>query len=79
MTDSTKRKHRNRANYLGIIVGSASDAFGYAGFLIPNKLNMGGIAGIAIILHHLIDIQTGLLYFLLNIPVFCFSPLSDWE
>lgn len=73
MIDSTKKKYRKRVNYLGIIIGSASDAFGYAGFLIPNKLNMGGVAGIAIILHHLTNIQTGLLYFLLNVPVFIWA------
>ncbi|MCE5223333.1 YitT family protein [bacterium] len=73
MTDSMKKKYRSRVNYLGIIIGSAADAFGYAGFLIPNKLNMGGVAGIAIILHHLTNFQTGLLYFLLNLPVFCWA------
>ncbi len=73
MNDSTKRRYRNRVNYVGIVLGSAADAFGYAGFLIPNKLNMGGIAGVAIILHHLTHFQTGLLYFALNIPVFIWA------
>lgn len=73
MIDSTTKKYRTRVNYLGIVIGSAADAFGYAGFLIPNKLNMGGVAGIAIIIHHLTNVQTGLLYFLLNVPVFIWA------
>jgi len=73
MIDSTTKKYRTRVNYLGIVIGGAADAFGYAGFLIPNKLNMGGVAGIAIIIHHLTNVQTGLLYFLLNVPVFIWA------
>ncbi len=57
----------------GVILGSMIDAFGYALFLIPNKLTMGGIVGIAIIMHHLWGLPVGVLYFILNIPIFIWA------
>ncbi len=54
----------------GLVLGSIIDAFGYALFLIPNKLTLGGIAGIAIIIHHIWGFPVGAMYFLLNIPIF---------
>jgi len=71
--EANKIRHRLRIFYPGLILGSLFDAFGYAGFLIPNKLNMGGIAGIAIIFYHLWGIPVGVLYFLLNVPVFIWA------
>lgn len=71
--EANKIKHRLKIFYPGLILGSIFDAFGYSGFLIPNKLNMGGIAGIAIIFYHLWGIPIGLLYFSLNIPVFIWA------
>ena len=44
-------------------------AAGISLFLDPNQLAPGGITGIAVILNRLIHIETGTLYFLLNIPV----------
>lgn len=44
-------------------------AAGISLFLDPNRLAPGGITGIAVILNRLIHIETGTLYFLLNIPV----------
>ena len=63
-------KRKSLIRLLGVIFGSLVDAFGYAAFLVPNKLNLGGIAGIATILYHLSGIPVGILYILFNIPIF---------
>ncbi len=70
MAKSSKRTIRLKVFIPGLIFGSIVDAFGYALFLIPNKLTLGGVAGIAIIIHHLWGFPVGLTYFLLNIPIF---------
>ncbi len=44
-------------------------AVGISLFLDPNKLAPGGVTGIAVILNRLIPIETGTLYFLLNVPI----------
>ena len=38
-------------------------------FLDPNRLAPGGITGIAVILNRLVQVETGTLYFLLNVPI----------
>ena len=53
----------------GITFGSFLYAAGVALFLDPNNLAPGGVIGIAVILNRLIQIDTGTLYFLLNIPI----------
>jgi len=63
-------KRKSLIRLLGVIFGSLVDAFGYAAFLVPNKLNLGGIAGIATILYHLTGVPVGILYILFNIPIF---------
>jgi uncharacterized membrane-anchored protein YitT (DUF2179 family) len=65
-----KKDRRPFFRLLGIISGSLVDAFGYSAFLVPNKLNLGGIAGIATILYHLIGLPVGFLYVILNVPIF---------
>lgn len=71
--EGKKNKHKVKIFYPGLVLGSVFDAFGYAGFLVPNKLNMGGVAGLATILYHLINIPVGVLYFCLNIPIFIWA------
>lgn len=54
-----------------IIITFASSLFG-AGltlFIDPNNLAPGGVSGLAIILNRLIPIETGTLFFLINIPI----------
>lgn len=52
-----------------ILAASFIYAAGLSLFLDPNQLAPGGITGIAVILNRVIPIETGTLYFLLNIPV----------
>ena len=56
-------------NLLIIAAASMIYAAGISLFLDPNKLAPGGITGIAVILNRLVDMETGTLYFLLNIPI----------
>jgi len=50
---------------LGVILCSVSYSF----FLVPAKINTGGISGISIVLHHLFKTPFGLVLFVLNIPL----------
>lgn len=54
---------------VGIVVGSFIYAGGISLFLDPNNLAPGGLVGISVILNRIISIETGTLYFVLNIPV----------
>ena len=56
-------------NLLLITVATLIYAIGISLFLDPNRLAPGGVAGIAVIVNRLVDIETGTLYFLLNLPL----------
>lgn len=73
MSDPSNHPPRLEVFIPGLVIGSVIDAFGYALFLIPNKLTLGGVAGIAIILHHLWGLPVGVMYFILNIPIFLWA------
>lgn len=53
----------------GIIAGSFIYACGISLFLDPNNLAPGGVVGLSVILSRLIPVETGTLYFILNIPI----------
>ena len=53
-----------------IILGSAISGVAFNLFIIPNMFLSGGISGIALILNYLFSINTGLMIFIFNIPVF---------
>lgn len=69
MTRQNLVTKRNLFHLAGIIFGSFLYAVGVALFLDPNNLAPGGLIGIAVILNRMISIDTGTLYFLLNIPI----------
>lgn len=52
-----------------IAVAAAVYAAGISLFLDPNNLAPGGVTGISVILNRLTGIETGTLYFLLNVPI----------
>ena len=56
-----------------VVLGGLMIAFGIQFFLVPNNLVIGGVSGFAIILNHLTGLPTGLLFFLINAPVFIFA------
>lgn len=60
---------KNLWNLLVIAAASAVYAVGISLFLDPNNLAPGGVTGISVILNRLTSIETGTLYFLLNVPI----------
>lgn len=54
-----------------ILLGAA-----YNLFLIPDHILSGGVTGVAMILGHLLSLNTGLLMFVLNIPIFILGYLK---
>ena len=58
------------SNLFLLTAGSCIFAVGLNGILIPKELLSGGLVGVALVIHYLIPkLNTGLLYFLLNIPL----------
>ena len=60
---------KNETGIVQITLAAVVYAAGISLFLDPKHLAPGGITGIAVILNRLIHIETGTLYFLLNVPV----------
>lgn len=56
-------------NLLVIAAAAFIYAAGISLFLDPNNLAPGGVTGISVILNRLVGVDTGMLYFLLNIPI----------
>ncbi|OPY58070.1 MAG: hypothetical protein A4E55_01153 [Pelotomaculum sp. PtaU1.Bin035] len=54
----------------GVSAGVVLTALGLDMFLIPNKIAAGGVSGIAIILHYLINVPVGAAMLVLNVPLF---------
>lgn len=53
-----------------IFIGNFMCSVAFNGFFIPNKLLSGGVGGISIMLYYLTKIPTGLIIFLINVPIF---------
>lgn len=64
-----KKLAKNIKDLVMITAGSFIYAVGISMFLDPNQLAPGGVTGIAVILNRLTNIETGTLYFLLNVPI----------
>lgn len=54
-----------------VAIGICSFVFGFAfnTFLIPHKFTSGGVTGIAFFIHHFLNINTGWIILLINIPL----------
>lgn len=59
-----------------ICLGSVINSIGVNLFIIPSKLLSGGLSGISLIIHYLLDFPVGLLLLILNIPLFILSILK---
>lgn len=64
---------KNVKDYLLITVACVFYSVGISMFLDPNSLAPGGVTGIAIILNRLIQVETGTLILLINIPILIFG------
>lgn len=60
-------------NYFYILIGSIILAFGVVAFLAPNKVATGGTAGLAIVLHEVLNMSIGFLIGLINVPLLLVS------
>jgi len=56
-------------NYSLIVLGAACLALAINVFLVPNKVTVGGVPGIAIIIYYLFQWKIGLTILLINIPL----------
>ncbi len=68
-----KSKKQEYLNYIFISIGSFLLALGVIGFLAPNKIATGGTAGLAIVLHYVLNLPIGVLMALINIPLLLVS------
>lgn len=60
-------------DYLGIGLGSCITAAGLDLFLVPNRLNDGGLAGVAVVLHYVAQWPVGFTLLALNVPLLLIS------
>lgn len=60
----------------GTILGAFIIAVAVSLFLLPNKLSLGGVAGIATITYYLLNMSMGISMLLINIPLFLMSILK---
>lgn len=70
MPERDKIRKKNFYDYLRIVLGSFIMAVSLMLFLIPNKVNSGGVSGIATILYHIFDWPAGVTMLIINIPLF---------
>jgi uncharacterized membrane-anchored protein YitT (DUF2179 family) len=64
------------APLVGIALGTAVMAFGLNAFLIPNRLNDGGLTAVAVVLHYVAGVPVGPTLFVINLPLFA---LAAWR
>lgn len=57
-------------DFFGIMAGAVILAVGYNMFMVPNMLAPGGISGLAVVLHYLLESPVGITVIILNIPLF---------
>jgi len=70
-TDRQRIRPREQAMiFAKIVLGGALIALGVQFLLAPNHMVIGGVSGLAIIIHHLTALPTGALFFLINAPLF---------
>jgi len=63
-------KYMNLSELLLIILGSLLVAISIALLLVPAKISNGGVSGIAMVMHHLLNLPTGMIMLAFNIPLF---------
>ncbi len=58
---------------LWLAVGAFVLAVGTNGFVVPNGLGQGGIAGLCVVVYHLTGIPVAILYAAINVPILVFG------
>lgn len=59
--------------YALIILGSVILSIAISAFLLPSKIGIGGVTGIAMVVNHAFNLKVGLLTIVMNIPLFIFG------
>lgn len=59
--------------YALIILGSAILSIAVSAFLVPSKIGIGGVTGIAMVINHFFGLKIGILTIIMNIPLFIFG------
>ena len=70
MLSNLQRTHPHIVENFQILLGSFLTALGFNIFLNPNDIASGGVAGISVIIKHLLGIQPAITQWTLNIPLF---------
>ena len=65
-----KKKRRKFIEYIYIILGSFITALSIVFFLSPAKIAAGGVSGIAILLFYTLNLDSGIMIFVLSLPIF---------
>jgi len=65
--------HKEALRYIYIAIGATLLAVGVVMFLIPNQIVAGGTPGISILINHFSGIPTGMIMFIINIPLVLMS------
>ncbi|MDA8344318.1 MAG: YitT family protein [Thermaerobacter sp.] len=60
---------RHLRDVFGTALGTLITACGLSFFLVPNRMNDGGLTGLAVLLHYLLHWPIGALVFVLNVPL----------
>lgn len=71
----TGRYLRTSLSYLTILAGTFVVSVAFNMFLSPNHLLVSGIGGVAILISYLLNFSLGVIYLLINIPLF----LGGWR
>lgn len=64
-----KKRYKIFVDLLYFIVGTIIYSAAVNMFLSPNSISPGGFTGVAVVVNHLIDMPTGTMLFIFNIPV----------
>lgn len=64
---------REAKDYMFILIGLFSYAFGWTGFLLPCEITTGGVTGVAAIIYFASGIPVGLSYFTINVILLLIS------
>ncbi len=64
------KKYRSVLEFLEFTLGAIIMGVALSFFLVPYQIAPGGVSGLSTILHYITGIKTGLLIFIINIPIF---------
>ncbi len=64
------KKYRRVLEFLEFTLGAITMGVALSFFLVPYQIAPGGVSGLSTILHYLTGVKTGVLIFIINIPVF---------